>query len=210
VTRRFKRLMEEGGAFPDLLLVDGGKGQLSSATEALAALGIPDQPAIGLAKRLEEVFVPNSPDPQNIPRTSSALKLLQAVRDEAHRFAVTYHRTLRARRQTLSVLDEIEDVGPARKRALLQKFGSVRRIAEADAAEVAAVEGIGKRLAERIREHLNTRETADVIQNNQHRMRYDITLLNAHGIRQRGHFTANVLFNGHVPQGFNDLPVDLR
>ncbi|MBI2951852.1 excinuclease ABC subunit UvrC [bacterium] len=154
VTRRFKRLMEEGGAFPDLLLVDGGKGQLSSAVEALTALGVSDQAVIGLAKRLEEVFVPENPDPQNIPKTSSALKLLQAVRDEAHRFAVTYHRTLRGRRQTLSLLDEIEDVGPARTRALLERFGTVRPIAEADVAEVAAVEGIGKRLAERIKEHL--------------------------------------------------------
>ncbi|MSS72021.1 MAG: excinuclease ABC subunit UvrC [Candidatus Latescibacteria bacterium] len=162
VTRRLKRLMEEGEAFPDLLLVDGGKGQLSSAMEALAGLGVTDLPVIGLAKRLEEVFVPDSPDPQNIPKTSSALKLLQAIRDEAHRFAVTYHRTLRGKRQTLSLLDEVEDVGPARKRALLQKFGSVRRIAGAEVAEIASVEGIGARLAERIKEHLNTGKTADV------------------------------------------------
>ena len=149
VTRRFKRLMEEGEAFPDLLLVDGGKGQLSSAVEALTALGVADQPVIGLAKRLEEVFVPGHSDPQNIPRTSSALKLLQAVRDEAHRFANTYHQTLRSKRQTFSALDEVEDVGPARRRALLRKFGSVRRIAEADASEIAGVSGIGARLARR-------------------------------------------------------------
>ncbi len=155
VNRRIKRLMEEGEKFPDLLLVDGGKGQLSSAMEALSELGVQDLPVVGLAKRLEEVFVPGSPDPQNIPKTSSALKLLQAIRDEAHRFALTYHRVLRSNRQTLSVLDEIEKVGPGRKRSLIRKFGSVRRIAEADVSEIASVSGIGDRLATKIKEHLD-------------------------------------------------------
>jgi excinuclease ABC subunit C len=162
VTRRFKRLMEEGRAFPDLLLVDGGRGQLSSAMEALSGLGVPELPVVGLAKRLEEVFVPGNPEPQNIPKTSSALKLLQAIRDEAHRFAVTYHRTLRSRRQTLSALDEIEGVGPARRRALVQAFGSVRRIADAEVGEIAAVEGIGPRLAQKIKAYLNAHEAAGV------------------------------------------------
>ncbi len=150
VTRRFKRLMEEGRSFPDLLLVDGGKGQLSSAVAALEGLGIKAQPVIGLAKRLEEVFLPGHSDPQNIPKTSSSIRLLQALRDESHRFAVTYHRKLRQRRTLGSELDEIEGVGPARRKALLRHFGSVKRIRETDAAAVAGVEGIGTKLAGQI------------------------------------------------------------
>ena len=151
VTRRLKRLMEEGADFPDLLLVDGGKGQLSSAMEAMSGLGISDVPAAGLAKRLEEVFVPGSPDPQNIPKTSSSLRLLQAVRDEAHRFALSYHKTLRRKRMTLSSLDRIGNIGPGRRRSLIRRFGSVRRLAEAEVSEIASVEGIGLRLAERVK-----------------------------------------------------------
>ena len=154
VTRRFKRLMEEGKSFPDLLLIDGGKGQLSSAVEALRALGIEDQPVIGLAKRLEEVFLPGLSDPQNIPKTSSALKLLQMLRDESHRFAIAYHRKLRDKRTLTSELDEIPGVGPSRRVALLKYFGSVKRIREAEVEEVAKVDGVGLRLAEVICEGL--------------------------------------------------------
>lgn len=154
VTRRFKRLMEEGKSFPDLLLVDGGKGQLSSVVEALRALGIEDQAVIGLAKRLEEVFVPGLSDPQNIPKTSSALKLLQMLRDESHRFAIEYHRKLRDKRTLTSELDEIPGVGPSRRIALLKHFGSVKRIREAGVEEVAEVDGVGLRLAEVICEGL--------------------------------------------------------
>ena len=154
VTRRFKRLMEEGKSFPDLLLIDGGKGQLSSAVEALRALGIEDQPVIGLAKRLEEVFLPGLSDPQNIPKTSSALKLLQMLRDESHRFAIAYHRKLRDKRTLTSELDEIPGVGPSRRIALLKYFGSVKRIREAEVEEVAKVDGVGLRLAEVICEGL--------------------------------------------------------
>ena len=154
VTRRFKRLMEEGKSFPDLLLVDGGKGQLSSAVEALRELGIEDQAVIGLAKRLEEVFLPGLSDPQNIPKTSSSLKLLQMLRDESHRFAIAYHRKLRQKRTLTSELDEIPGVGPSRRVALLKHFGSVKRIREAEVEEVAEVEGVGPRLAEVICEGL--------------------------------------------------------
>ncbi|MCY3680041.1 MAG: excinuclease ABC subunit UvrC [Gemmatimonadetes bacterium] len=154
VTRRFKRLMEEGKKFPDLLLVDGGKGQLSSVVEALKALGIEDQPVIGLAKRLEEVFLPGLSDPQNIPKSSSSLKLLQMLRDESHRFAIAYHRKLRDKRTLTSELDEIPGVGPSRRVALLKHFGSVKRIREAEVEEVAEVEGVGMRLAEVICEGL--------------------------------------------------------
>ena len=154
VTRRFKRLMEEGKSFPDLLLVDGGKGQLSSAVEALRALGIEDQAVIGLAKRLEEVFLPGLSDPQNIPKTSSSLKLLQMLRDESHRFAIAYHRKLRQKRTLTSELDEIPGVGPSRRVSLLKHFGSVKRIREAGVEEVAEVEGVGLKLAEVICEGL--------------------------------------------------------
>ena len=154
VTRRFKRLMEEGRSFPDLLLIDGGKGQLSSAVAALNAVGVRDQTVIGLAKRLEEVFLPAHPDPQNIPKASAALKLLQAVRDESHRFAVTYHRKLRQKRTLASRLDELDGVGPTRRNALLAHFGSMKKVWEAGVAELAAVEGIGPKLAEQIADQL--------------------------------------------------------
>jgi excinuclease ABC subunit C len=150
VTRRFRRLSEEGQTFPDLLMVDGGKGQLSSAVSALRALGIEDQPVIGLAKRLEEVFVPGHSDPQNIPKVSSSLKLLQALRDESHRFAVTFHRQVRKKRTLHSVLEDIEGVGPARRKQLLRHFGSMKRLREAELEDVKAVEGVGPKLAEQI------------------------------------------------------------
>lgn len=150
VTRRFKRLSEEGQTFPDLLLVDGGKGQLSSAVSALRSLGLEDQPVIGLAKRLEEVFIPGHAEPQNIPKVSSSLRLLQALRDESHRFAVTFHRQVRGKRTLHSALDEIEGVGPARRKLLLRHFGSMKRLREAELDEVKAVEGVGPKLAEQI------------------------------------------------------------
>lgn len=158
VTRRFKRLMEEGKPFPDLLLIDGGKGQLSRVVEALKALGIEDQAVIGLAKRLEEVFLPGLSDPQNIPKTSSSLKLLQMLRDESHRFAIAYHRKLRDKRTLTSELDEIPGVGPSRRIALLKHFGSVKRIREAKVEEVAKVDGVGLRLAKVICEGLKKGE----------------------------------------------------
>ena len=117
-------------------------------------IGVRDQPVIGLAKRLEEVFLPSHSDPQNIPKASAALKLLQAVRDESHRFAVTYHRKLRQKRTLASRLDELDGVGPARRKAMLAHFGSMKKIREAAASELAAVEGIGPKLAEQIAEQL--------------------------------------------------------
>jgi len=155
VQRRFARLVREKRKLPDLLLVDGGKGQLSAARDALSSLGITGQPIIGLAKRLEEVFVPDDPLPQNIPRTSSALKLLQSVRDEAHRFAVTYHRLLRKRKTLESVLDEIPGVGPARRRALLNHFGTMARLRSADIHDIEATSGISPKLARAIHDFLH-------------------------------------------------------
>ncbi|MGA1196753.1 MAG: mechanosensitive ion channel domain-containing protein, partial [Candidatus Latescibacterota bacterium] len=147
VTRRFKRLMEEGKTFPDLLLIDGGKGQLSSAVDALQSLGITNQPVIGLAKRLEEVFRPGLSDPQNIPKTSASLRLLQGLRDESHRFAITYHRKLRQKRTLTSELDDIAGIGPNRRKTLLRHFGSLKKVKEASVADLAAVDGISEKLA---------------------------------------------------------------
>ena len=133
ISRRFGRLKKEGGHLPDLLVVDGGKGQLSSGLAALNELNMGDDiPIIGLAKRLEEVFIPGKQDPIMIPKTSSALKLLQHLRDEAHRFAITFHRQKRSKRTIKSTLTEIPGIGPKTAQKLLKDFGSVKRIKEAD------------------------------------------------------------------------------
>lgn len=135
---------------PDLILVDGGKGQLSAAKGVLDDLCKNKQPIAALAKRLDEVFVPDAADPQNVPKTSSGLKLLQHIRDEAHRFAVTYHRTLRKKQSTQSVLDTIAGIGPAKRKALVVHFGSVKQIKEAAVDELQMVDGITAELAKRI------------------------------------------------------------
>ncbi len=139
---------------PDLIILDGGKGQLSAGLEALADAGRLQIPIAALAKEREELFVPNRPDPIVLPRTAQGLYLVQRIRDEAHRFAVTYHQKVRSRRAVRSILDEIAGVGPARKRALLRKFGSVRAMQEAPVEELAAV--VGATLGERIKQALTT------------------------------------------------------
>jgi excinuclease ABC subunit C len=149
---------------PALVVVDGGRGQLSVATRVLAEAGL-DIPAVGLAKRLEEVYLPDRPEPLRIPRGSEALFVLQHLRDEAHRFALTYHRAKRAKRTLASPLDEIPGIGPARKKALLRRFGSLARLARATPEEIAATPGIGPELASAISDHLRgsaraTRESA--------------------------------------------------
>src|SRR3712207_8188270 len=135
--RRFARVRPDGHedekkrrfAYPPaLVVVDGGRGQLSMATKVLGEFGL-HIPAIGLAKRLEEVYFPDRPDPLVIARGSEALFVLQHLRDEAHRFAITYHRQKRAKRALASPLDDIPGVGPARKKALLKRFGSLARLA---------------------------------------------------------------------------------
>ncbi len=128
---------------PGLLVIDGGAPQVAAAAQAMADLGVVDVPVCGLAKRLEEVWLPGQDDPVILSRGSEGLYLLQRVRDEAHRFAVSYHRQRRASRMTTSALDEVPGLGPARRKALIERFGSVRRIAEATADEVASVPGIG-------------------------------------------------------------------
>jgi excinuclease ABC subunit C len=120
-------------------VIDGGRGQLNAVLEVLADLGVQEVSAVGLAKRFEEIYLPDRPEPLRIPRGSEALYLLQHLRDEAHRFAITYHRTLRGRRTTASALDRVPGVGEARKKALLRTFGSVRRILQASEEELAAV-----------------------------------------------------------------------
>ncbi|HSK94409.1 MAG TPA: excinuclease ABC subunit UvrC [Candidatus Angelobacter sp.] len=141
-------------AVPDLVIVDGGKGQLSTAVGVLDELSITDVPLAGLAKRFEELFVPGRAAPVVLPRRSQALYLVQRIRDEAHRFAITYHRDVRGKKALRSELDDIPGIGAGRKKALLKRFGSVRRIREASLDEVAATPGISRDLAERLKSHL--------------------------------------------------------
>ena len=136
IKRRYSRLLRENKPLPDLIVVDGGKGQLSSALAVLAELELHDQPIIGLAKRLEEVFLPGISDAQMLPHTSSALKLLQQIRNEAHRFAVTFHRQRRKKRTLTSELDNIPGIGAKRRAQLLKQFGSVKNIANASVPEL--------------------------------------------------------------------------
>ncbi|CAN5302503.1 excinuclease ABC subunit UvrC [soil metagenome] len=148
------RPREAGWAVPDLVIVDGGKGQLSAAVGVMDDLGITDVPLSGLAKRFEELHLPGQAAPVVLPRRSQALYLVQRIRDEAHRFAITYHRDVRGKRALRSELDDIAGIGPGRKKLLLKRFGSVRRIREASVSEVADTPGISRDLAERLKAHL--------------------------------------------------------
>ncbi len=139
---------------PDLVIVDGGKGQLSAALEAMEAMGVGHIPVAALAKQNEELFVPGRSASILLPRDSQALYLVQRIRDEAHRFAITYHRKLREKRGTASLLDEIPGIGPKRRRALLQAFGSVDAIRQASVDDLVAIPGITRRLAEQVLENL--------------------------------------------------------
>jgi excinuclease ABC subunit C len=152
VGRRYKRLLEEGRELPDLILIDGGKGQLDSALAALQELGLGDQPVASLAKREELIILPGRAEPVVLPLSSPVLQLVQRVRDEAHRFAITFHRQQRQKRTLHSELDDIPGVGPAKRRLLLSRFGSLRGVRGASEMELATV--VGKGLATRIRSHL--------------------------------------------------------
>jgi len=160
--RRFRgtRAGEEGTeeerrwAMPDLVIIDGGRGQVSAAKEALEEMGLGDLPMCGLAKEREELILHDREEPVVLPATSQALYLVQRLRDEAHRFAITYHRNLRAKHQAKSVFDDLPGVGPKRKRELLKVFGSAKRVRDAPVEQIAAVPGIGRALAERIKAHL--------------------------------------------------------
>jgi excinuclease ABC subunit C len=157
--RRFRRARtgEEGSEeelrwqLPDLVVIDGGKGQLSAAKDVLDELGYHDLAVVGLAKEREEIFLPERDEPVLLPTTSPALYLMQRLRDEAHRFAITYHRSLRAKAATHSAFDDLPGVGPKRRAALLRVFGSAKRVREAPLEQVAAVPGIGEALATKIK-----------------------------------------------------------
>jgi len=131
VERRYRRRLEEVGAMPDLILIDGGRGQLNAALDALAELGVEDTPICSLAKREEEIYLPDLPEPFRLPKNDPGLRLLQEIRDESHRFAVSKHRARRSARTLHSRLDELSGVGPRRRRLLIQRFGSVQGVREA-------------------------------------------------------------------------------
>lgn len=145
---------------PQLFIVDGGAPQVAAAQKVFDELGIGDVTLVGLAKRLEEVWIPDSEDPVILPRNSQALFLLQHIRDEAHRCAITYHRNQRSKRMKASVLDSIPGLGPARRRELVKHFGSVKRLKEASVEDIAEVTGFGPRLAETIFSHLHPEPSA--------------------------------------------------
>jgi len=150
--RRFKSLIEKEESAPDLVLVDGGKGQLNIALDVFRSLNI-NYPVIGLAKEFEHVFIPQTPSPLILPRKSEALLLLQRLRDEAHRFAVTYHRKLRSKELERSPLDEIPGVGNKRKILLLKHFGNLDNIAKARVKDISELNGISNNLAQKIYDH---------------------------------------------------------
>jgi excinuclease ABC subunit C len=171
--RRFKRMADQGyraqkleggeltedenswGLIPDLIIIDGGKGQLNAALEVLDEFELRDAVAIvGLAKREEEIFLPGISEPVILPRNSQALFLIQRVRDEAHRFGLTYHRQLRGKNAVHSGLDEIDGIGPKRRKALLRKFGSLEAIRQASVEELLTVPGMTRSVAEKLKEDL--------------------------------------------------------
>jgi excinuclease ABC subunit C len=150
--------LQHDWAMPDLIIIDGGKGQLSAGMEVLQELHI-DVPTVGLAKENEEIFTPGSPDPIILPRSSQALYMVQRIRDEAHRFGITYHRKLRSDRTFKSVLDEIPGIGPKRKKALMKHFGSIRAISAASIDDLAALDGMTRDAAEKVKEYTGRIET---------------------------------------------------
>jgi excinuclease ABC subunit C len=151
VERRYRRLRDERGQMPDLVVVDGGRGQLQAALTALDRVGI-DLPAVGLAKREEEIWLPDHPEPVRLSGNDPALKLVQRLRDEAHRFAITRHRGRRGKRMRETSLTDIPGVGPTRARALLRRFGSLAGLAAADPAQIA--EAVGPSTARAVVEYL--------------------------------------------------------
>jgi excinuclease ABC subunit C len=172
LSRRFSRMQAESGGVdppngdgaprrrgkfaypPGLIVVDGGRGQLGVAVKVLEERGL-DFPVVGLAKRLEEVYVPGEPEPLRIARGSEALFVLQHLRDEAHRFAIAYHRKLREKRALASPLDDVPGIGPARKKALLTRFGSLARVGKAPVEEIEKTPGFGPELAQAVYRQLH-------------------------------------------------------
>ena len=164
LTRRFKRLsqaianpdpdgkVDTWGVIPDLVVIDGGKGHLSAAQEVMLHLGLEQIPLCSLAKENEEIFVPHTPEPIALPRDSQALYLMQRIRDEAHRFAISFHRNLRSKSSLKSPIDMVTGIGPKRKRMLLRRFGSLQGIKEASVEDIAAVPGLTRSLAVRLKQ----------------------------------------------------------
>jgi excinuclease ABC subunit C len=152
VLRRYRRVLEEGTEQPDLILIDGGKGQLGAAYESLTELGLSHLPLVSIAKKEELLFQVGRPEPLALPKSSPALQLVQRIRDEAHRFAVTFHRQRRSARTLHSKLDDVQGIGPRKKKLLMERFKSLKGVQDATVAELAAV--VGPRLAERVHRHL--------------------------------------------------------
>ena len=160
LSRRYERVMAGEGKLPDLILIDGGRGQLNAARAALAELGLNDVTTVGVAKGaerkagMEELVLEAEGQSLALPPQHAGLHLIQSIRDEAHRFAITYHRSVRSRTAMASVFDEVAGIGPVRKKALLKRFGSLRRIREASVDELAETPGITRSLAENLKRHL--------------------------------------------------------
>jgi excinuclease ABC subunit C len=153
VRRRYERSIEERRRAPDLVVIDGGRAHLAAAHEVMGSLGLGSIPVIGIAKEFEHIYVRGAKDPLVLPRDSKALHLLERIRDEAHRFAITYHKRLRSKKVDESELDSIPGIGKKRKRILLERFGSVERIRSLGIEELAALEGIDEKTAKNIIGH---------------------------------------------------------
>ena len=156
VLRRYTKVLENGGPFPDLILIDGGKGQLAAAYQALQELGLANLVAVGIAKKEELLFTRDHVDGIALPKDSPALLLIQRIRDEAHRFAVTFHRQSRTKRDLRSEIDTIPGVGPRRRNALLRAFGSVAGVRRATREELVRI--VGARCADAVLSHFAGRE----------------------------------------------------
>jgi excinuclease ABC subunit C len=155
VERAYSRRKTEGKKMPDLILIDGGKGQLNAAQSALSGPGL-NLNIASIAKEFEYIFIPGRETPVILPRDSEGLKLLQRIRDEAHRFALSYHRKLRERKLSESLLDSIAGIGAKKKQALLKFFGSIEKLRKADVSEIEKVPGVKRKDAESISKYFKT------------------------------------------------------
>ena len=153
VQRRYRKVVEDGGPFPDLILIDGGKGQVTAAYEALESVGLGNLIAVGIAKREELLYTRDRQEPLVLAESDPGLLLLERIRDEAHRFAVTFHRKARSMRDLRSELDDVSGIGPRRRRALLTAFGSVAGVRRATREELSAV--VGAKAASTVLDHFS-------------------------------------------------------
>jgi excinuclease ABC subunit C len=158
VERRYRRILEERASLPGLILIDGGKGHLNTVLQVLEDLGLEDISVAAIAKQFEQIFIKDESRPLILPEKSRGLHLLQEIRDEAHRFALRFHRGRRGKKISASLLDAVPGVGKKRKRILLTHFGSVEGIREASGEEITKVAGIGKKLALLIIKGLKSQE----------------------------------------------------